>query len=325
MWSRWRTPDRGARPSLRIGRSEGLAEDGSVAVWPNPPNVMPLSSANRLFQGLIRRGTSQLHSGPAYFTHAFISVALLVGNQAEQDGGKPLPIPMAAHVAMRTSHGWAVAAPSGVGANWLNWQRPPNRGDPPWIGWSAIQPGGMGDPDGAPSGYRRPTTAGWGSDRGPTSSSRSCEAPGSAPDQAWSRGFAGAASSVPAGSALAVPHSGQGLRVAPQVRPGLPDDRSTPPDPLEPCHLASSSPNSFDAAGPLCLGDSFSPSSASLLNRPHRSPNGESGPRTSGCRLNALVRRGTSQFHSGLAYFTHALAGPEMSLSARVIERLSQH
>jgi hypothetical protein len=54
---------------------------------------MPLSSANRLFQRLIQRGTSQFHSGLAYFTRALSSLALLVGNQAERDGGKPVADP----------------------------------------------------------------------------------------------------------------------------------------------------------------------------------------------------------------------------------------
>jgi len=42
--------------------------------------------------------------------------------------GRPLPIPMAAQAVLRASHGWAVAAPSEVGGNWLNWQRPPSGG-----------------------------------------------------------------------------------------------------------------------------------------------------------------------------------------------------
>ena len=116
-------------------------------------------------------------------------------------------------VASRGFHGERGVGGSGMGAGNVKWQMrsagygmngpgesqgnrdaatgktgeesPAARGASGDVWWRAtIRPGGLVDPDVAPCGYPRPTTAGSGSGRGPTSSWLSCEAPGSGPDQA---------------------------------------------------------------------------------------------------------------------------------------------
>jgi hypothetical protein len=51
-------------------------------------------------------------------------LALVVGDRAQRDGGKPVADPDGSARGLEGEPGWVVAAPSEIGANWLNWQRP---------------------------------------------------------------------------------------------------------------------------------------------------------------------------------------------------------